>query len=477
MKKIMPFIVFLCSFGTVLHAQLDTFNLSRYKLPDIKFRQLDLGFNLGGSNLINKNNSENYSYNYSTFTSNGNLNLTYRSYRNSEHLQNEQQFSFGLTPEFKNEKSDDEITYKYSNINPVLQFNSENRFYRQNQFFFETDFNVYGSGNWVKTDDKTEYSLTKSEDISAEIEIPLLVGRGRIEQIQDARLAIYIFQELQKAGRISKIPGNEDILEFSRLISTLKNERYFDYRIKKMQEIEKVDSFLQAKGFVTTADARYFTIVNDNWDYAQGPVRKSGKRLSGGMVPDFSYSNNRIESRLSVTGDTNEQKIIQKNPGIRMQASFVLEKPVNLHWQRSMSMTISYGYNKDLNTTKFTRNPETQSNFNQMELKADLNCGMGYYPNSRTEITGLVSLDFHQSGRKDNLDQSLEKINTYGVEPKFALDLHYYISPQFRLNIFYNIYYYYTNNHYKFDNEDESYYFKFNALAQSFNAGFTYSFF
>jgi hypothetical protein len=477
MKKIMPFIVFLCCFGTVLHAQLDTFDLSLYRLPDIKFRQLDLGFNIGGSNIFNKNNGENYSSKYSSFTSNSNLNIAYRSYRNSEHLQNEQQFSIGLTPEFKNEKTDDELTYKYSNFNSVLQFKSDNRFYRQNQFFFETDFHIYGSGNWRKTDDKTEYTLTKSDDVSAEIEIPLLIGHGRIEQIQDARLAIYIFEELQKAGRISKMPGNEDILEFSRLISTLKNERYFDYRIKKMQEIEKVDSFLQAKGFVTTADARYFTIVNDNWDYAQGPVRESGKRLSGGLVPNFSYSNNRIETTYSSPDDTSEQKIIQKNLGIKMQASYVIEKPVNLHWQRSMSVTIAYGYDKDLNTSKLSENPETKSDFGQMELEAGINYGMGYYPNSRTEITGLVSLDFHQAGRKDNLDQPLEKINTYGVEPKFALDLHYYISPQFRLNIFYNIYYYYTNNHYKYDNDDESYYFKFNALTQSFNAGFTYSFF
>ena len=57
--------------------------------------------------------------------------------------------------------------------------------------------------------------------------------------------------------------------------------------LRKMEEIEKVDSFLQAKGIITLADARYFTIVNDNWDYAQGPVRESGKRLSAGLVPAF----------------------------------------------------------------------------------------------------------------------------------------------------------------------------------------------
>jgi hypothetical protein len=473
----MPFIVFLCCFSTVLQAQLDTFNLSRYKLPDIKFRQLDLRFNLGGNHTFFKNENEDNSSKSSTLTSNCDLNIAYRSYRNSEHLQTEQNFNIGSSPEFKKDKTDDAVTYWYSKMNSFLQFNSDNRFYRQHQFFFETDIHIYGSGNWEKTDDKTELTLTKSNDLLAEIEIPLLIGHGRIEQIQDARLAIYILEELQKAGRISRMPENEEILEFSRLISTLKNERYFDYRIRKMEEIEKVDSFLQAKGFISSPDARYFTIVNDNWDYAQGPVRESGKRISAGLVPDFSYSHDWLERTYSSPEDTNEQKINHKKMGIRMQAAYKIEKPLNLHWQRSMSALISYGYNKNLNTSQFSENPETKSDFGQLGLDAAFNYGMGYYPNSRTDITGLFSLNFNQSGRKENLNQPLEKINTYGIQPQFTLDLHYYISPQFRLNINYHIYYYYTNNNYKYENDAESYYFKFNALTQTFNAGFIYSFF
>ncbi len=35
------------------------------------------------------------------------------------------------------------------------------------------------------------------------------------------------------------------------------------------------------------------------------------------------------------------------------------------------------------------------------------------------------------------------------VAPEFDLAVHYYISPQFRLNINYDIYYYYTKNNYR----------------------------
>jgi hypothetical protein len=96
MKKIMPFIAFLCCFGSVLHAQLDTFNLSRYKLPDIKFRQLDLSYNLSGNNSLSKNKSTFNSSKFSTIAATNDLNIAYRSYRNSEHLQNEQEFTMRM---------------------------------------------------------------------------------------------------------------------------------------------------------------------------------------------------------------------------------------------------------------------------------------------------------------------------------------------------------------------------------------------
>ncbi len=289
MKKIISFIVFLCFLSTVLKAQLDTFNLSRYKLPEIKFRQLDLNFNLDGTNALDKTTTEDNSFKYSSLESDNYLNIGYKSYRNSEHLQNEQEFRIGVNPGFSNRKNDGEITYKNTVIGTYYNLTSRNRIYYQNQFFFEPDFVLIGSLKERKEDDKSQFSLLKTRDNAVQISVPLLVGHGRIEQIQDARLAIYILEELQKAGRISKMPTNEDILEFSRLISSLKNERFFDYRLRKMIEMEKVDSFLQAKEFISSPDVRYYSIVDDNWEYAQGPVRESGNRLSAGLVPDFRY--------------------------------------------------------------------------------------------------------------------------------------------------------------------------------------------
>jgi hypothetical protein len=475
MKKIMPFIVFLCCFSTVLHAQLDTFDLSRYKMPDIKYRQLDFRLNLGGNNSLSKNESVNNSLKYSTFESSNDLNIEYRAYKNSEYIQSEQNFIIGSGSEFKKDKDDGEIIYKYSNISPFLEFTSENRFYRQHQFFFETGFKVYGYGLWQKTDDKDAYSVTKTDNISADIEVPLLIGKGRIEQIQDARLAIYILEELQKAGRIARLPDNQEIKEFSQLISTLKNERYFDYRIKKMEEIEKVDSFLQARGIITGADARYFTIVNDNWDFSQGPVRESGKRLSGGLIPAYSYTYSNLETTYPNLGDTSGQKYKTGSLGIRMQGQYKNEKPVNLHWQRSLSMKLSYGYSRNMNSIQDLEESENKLHSDQLQLDAAVQYGMGYYPNSRTDISGQVSCDFQHVNRLENEDRPNAESNGNIITPDFSLVMRYYISPQLRLTMNYHINYTYNKNNFRID--EDYMYFKSNQLQQIFNVGFVYSIF
>jgi hypothetical protein len=477
MKKIMPFIVFLCCFSTVLHAQLDTFNLSRYKLPDIRVRQLDLNVNLDGSRTFDKSKTEDNSSKYSTFESNNDLTLGYKSYRNSLHLQSEQSYVLGFNPKFSNSKSDGDILYKNSDFSSTIHINSQNRIYFQHQFFFEPDITVDGYFTSVKHDKRSQLTLVRSGEVITSIQAPLLIGHGRIEQVQDARLAVYILGELQKAGRLSKVPGNEEIIEFSQLISTIKNERFFDYRLKKMEEIEKVDSFLRAKGLITVTDARYFTVVNDNWDYAQGPVRESGKRISAGLVPSFAYLRSDVKTTYSAPEDTSELKVTRNQPGIELQALYEIEKPINLHWQKSMSVKLSYGYSREMNNSRDFEYPGVKSDAHQFRLDAGIKYGMGYFPTSRTDITGVASLDFQQFNRKETLEDPHEQLKGYGLVPDFTVAVRYYISPQCRLNIDYGITYFYTNNNVKDDIDPEFNYLKTNYLTQSFTIGFLYSFF
>jgi len=101
---------------------------------------------------------------------------------------------------------------------------------------------------------------------------PVSAGYGRIEPVEDLRLALYILEELQKAGKITDVPPEEVIIEMAREISKIKKKRFFDTRIRKIEELHVIDSFLVENNIISSNDINYFAVLNDQWDYAAGPA-------------------------------------------------------------------------------------------------------------------------------------------------------------------------------------------------------------
>ena len=242
-----------------------------------------------------------------------------------------------------------------------------------------------------------------------------------------------------------------------------------------MYEIEKVDSFLQSHALINLADARYFTTVNDNWDYSSWPVRESGRRISLGLAPGINY----YYSYSHSSSDTSEISYLYKNSrresGVSAIAMFDAAKPVDLHWQRNISAHLSLGFYK-----KFTRDLvfEEVRDMNSLDAKATLAYEVGYYPNSRTDLSGQVNLDFrHSYGKYFYLLGDPEKTRYTNITPRFILNLHYYISPQARLNVYYTLLYQYTNNDVKGWFDEDFMYYKMNTFQQGLDIGFQYSFF
>ena len=280
-----------------LQAQTD-FNLSDYKNPDYHWRSLDFRFGLNGNNSFQKNAFQNNEVNkdyQNTFY--GNLNTRYFSVRNSQTYQGSQTYwlNFAANSNYNKSVSDNSIasesSQKYNTQHLALGANSLNRYYNEKKRFFEVDLNFRGElGNSIRKIESGEEIYPYNykyhiNDYQVSASLPLLVGTGRIEEVQNARLAVYILDDLQKAGDLTRIPEKEDVLAFASFITETKNQRYFDSRIRKIADITAIDSFLIVKGLKGQSDASYYTLINDNWDYAAGPSRSSGRRFSIGLVP------------------------------------------------------------------------------------------------------------------------------------------------------------------------------------------------
>ncbi|MBK6283081.1 MAG: hypothetical protein IPF54_10840 [Draconibacterium sp.] len=69
------------------------------------------------------------------------------------------------------------------------------------------------------------------------------------------------------------------MVEFSTLISQLKNKRFFDSRKQKEAELVALDSFLVNKGIVDEKSIKYFTGLEDIWVFGGLQIRESGKQV------------------------------------------------------------------------------------------------------------------------------------------------------------------------------------------------------
>lgn len=415
MKRIFSLLIFL-GLPAWLFAQLDSFNLAAYKLPDIKTQKLD--FSLAGDGL----NYFNYQVNGSDTTKNndarfhGNFGATYSLFRNRADYQGEQYASLSF-----NSINSTQDTRKQRSTEVNLSVRSTNRAYFNKGLFLQYGIIMSDALNFNY---HTRFELTpvKGFGNSMTAMVPLLIGKGRIEPVQDARLAVYILEDLIKTGSISRIPDQEEIMEFARLISATKNKRFFDSRIKRIWEIEMIDAWLQSRNFLTKTDATYFTRLYDNWIYSSGPVRESGKRFSAGFEPEI-YAD--VHSTF-ISGDTaGSSREDHQSYTLRAVIRHEKANPINLYWQS--------GHLLELAGLRVLDDP---ANDWYTQLTGRIQYSWGWFPNSRTNMDISVNLAGDYYGPDVTVESG--ELSYFVFYPDIRYSFYYYISPELRLTIDYN---------------------------------------
>jgi hypothetical protein len=438
------------------------FKLSDYKNPDYKWQSLNVQFGLGGSNLFNKQEVDNGSNEKNITSSFSNdLEVDYYRTKNSLHYQGSQDARMTSVynssninyHDLNNSLYDDSQKKRVGSIR--LNFISENRFYNNRKMFFETDFNLVGNYNHNKTlnsaESEAEYFIYKDigYNYSLSAELPLLAGIGRIEQVQDARLAVYILDDLMASGDLKRVATNDEINSLAEFITNLKNQRYFDTRLEKISQVTAIDSFLTVKGLKSQSIASYYTLIYDNWDYADGPVRATGGRFSFGLAPSIGTDNSYSETFQRDSTDTEDMLYTsygsESNTNewdLAFLAGYVFEKPSSLYWQHTFKADAAYllhnqdekfrNFNDDNDYYKFTTKTDSP------ELALGVSYKIGYYPNSRTSITLKGTSAYDQTwgnSEQDNGDEIKTDLGQKQLDSGIDLYCSYYLSPQLRLTI------------------------------------------
>jgi len=470
--KTLLFLTIGAYFFSPLKAQNTSFKLSDYKNPIYRYQSLELNFDLnsGFTSHHIRSDAGNFPSAMNSFSLNSGAGATYALYSNSPKKQSEIHASFiaGIgSGKNKNDFGSDGDESDNSSFSHLERFNitALRRFYNPNQYYFEAYGLLNSSFQGNSEEYNTNYTGTTSSQKNTlnssgtDISGALLFGKGRIEQVQDARLAMYLIDDLYRLNRLKGSVPDEAVSELAQLITKLKYKRFFDNRLRQIAEITAIDSFMQNNNITGIPDAAYFTSLNDNWDFANNPARYSGKRLYTGIEAGIGFVNSENSSKNS-DPDYNSYTFSHKNNSSKfyLVAGIDCEKPVSFRWQNSSSLKLGIGVRSQLDNLKQTGDNlgdnETQ-NFLQAIPSTMLNAdyGFGIYPNSRTWLTAkwwlLSGWDRELRGtEKEDKTDNLNKFYTY-TGPR--VQAYYYISEKLRLSLTFNGEFRFDNYHYTYE--------------------------
>jgi len=260
---------------------------------------------------------------------------------------------------------------------------------------------------------------------------------------------------------------NDEIFNLSQQISRVKNKRFLDSRIHLMEEIASVDSFFVRNSLLNKQDATYFTNLYDLWINGANFSRKSGQSFEISFIPSGSWDKGNDEYMSST--QVENYPINQENwiYGGNLNLSYNYEKPVNLNWQHSVAISMT-------GSTGFENGKYLQSTITNKTSTSGIGLNgsytLGFYPNTRTNLSVGISELFNQNYSKQDLSSIFDSVGWYkshNSSTRINFSAYYYLSPQLRLSGYAFL------NKYLFKSE----YGTINNLNTGFSAGLSYSFF
>jgi len=433
-------------------AQDKNFDLSKYKFPDYKRHELELNFNSDGYGRKNKtespeylNNGVNSTYVSSFYNAHSNAVLSYNYY-----LLNRKRIDFLHSSVSGNYdySSSTNINQKLKDISQSfeLSLNGSRTFYlTENKIFLEgmADLSFYQGNSRNKVDNqmKTKY-LSTDLNLAAGVG----VGTGRMELVSDLWQAHYILEKLKKEKLLLKELTNENVYEFAYLASRLKNIRFFDARIRKITELQSLDSLLRIQGLIVDSDIRYFTLLNDYWSYGNFPDRKSGRVLKFWISPEYARMYNKTSGNNS---------LISYKTSLNSNVSFNCSRQLNIYWERRVNVSLTYESVLDRSGSFYNSYPDNNVNPN-------INLGYSFFPDSRTSISGYLGYN----GQNIFVSNATTEMpNLWRNSIYLDINGYYYLSPQLQITGSFRISY--SDKGYKSTND----------LYNQYNLGLRYAIF
>jgi hypothetical protein len=393
-----------------LIAQTDSILYRTYEFPNVYRRALQLEPRLTGS--YNNFSAQNESDPEISSSFDQDLRLSFSTFRNDEKTQGESYGSFSNS--YSKSKSDEtkEVNYGfYMNMNNLQRkFNTRNH-------FFEWGYRLNSSYTGYK---KVQFPDEDRKILYTNISVPLKIGKGRIQPISDVFLAKFIADELVSTGIISRQMTQSELFSFANEIAILQNKRVFDSRRYRVYVQENLSKWLE-NNFKTDKERtiELVNIITDNWLNAFLTNRLSGKSFSFGVTPSIQFNRDLEDGTYRSIELATSGEVEYKN-----------ELPLSQFFQRSIN--ISGGL-----TALDRRYMENKGKF--FEPYFDASYRLGYYPNSRTNLSLGGRVSYSQFN-----GVFFGRTRTNRVNTNIVFQTSYFINNRVRISGNLIAYYFYT---------------------------------
>jgi hypothetical protein len=422
-------------------SQFESIDLNTYKLTDFRYQILNIDFNLDNKGYT-RNHSDTSSTEkskYNGISTNGSgrytINKNTRKYTGSHYAGLSYQLGYANTDLISNETENVQFSGSQS-----VSIGTSNEFFSSDNYFVGINYNASIQPRQSKLirKDSTNKIEFISKRLSNDNNLNLTIGKGRIENVTDARLAIYILDDLIKQGRLSKTPTEEETFEFADFITKLLNKRVIDNRIKQLKECVEIDSFLVAKGWASKSDGLYFGLINDNWNYARLQSWYTGNRFYISFTSTLSYSNDFNKDILNNV-NTSENRTEDVYYGINMGAGFNSKHIIGLKWQQNYYINSFYTIRKHEILVPDSTEDKYQS------INGNIGYNMTFLPNTRTTLSANANMNIYKYFNKETQN----RMNLY---PTLSIDCGYYFSEKLFLSISSEV----TYDHLRYNTPDET---------------------
>jgi hypothetical protein len=373
MKPVLLIAFSILIFSAAAQQKLQAQALQNYKYRTNGFKLLSvnggLSNNISIGNYPNQSNSLNIApvINYYAIKStdkkqaetNANMQPVFYFNSNRASNNNQKQSSGGLTSNFTT------TTKKFKGTN-----------------FIETGFFITPSVDLNKSI-FTDTLIQKNNNYNAAMGFTIGIGKGRIENVTDAQMAYFILTDLQKQKLLTKDFDSANLIDLAKTITALNNTLLFDFRRKRIFELQQIDSFLQKSNLIDKYSIGYFTTLADNWYYAFNPNRRHGKQKYIRWQPGVAYSNkseNQTKSGILTSQKNSSSSVIGT---LALGIDNYSAKNMNWQFNKGISLATSYQYSNAKNAVGNT-NITTGSGSMFSQLWGYLE--WGYFPNTRTNI-------------------------------------------------------------------------------------------